>query len=76
MATKLPATYYLPLWEQAHAQEIGILIRCLNADHQRLLVNALYQCRKETGGFEDMMIFQPMPPGTIFIAHKTVELPD
>ena len=76
MTTKLPATYYLPLWEQAQEQEIGIRITCPNADHQRLLVNALYACRQETGGFEELMLFQPHPVGTIFIAKKTCELPD
>jgi hypothetical protein len=76
MTTKLPATYYLPLWEQAHSEEIGILIRCVSPDHQRLLVNALYECRKQTGGFDHLIIFQPHPPGTIYIAHKTTELPE
>ncbi len=76
MTTKLPATYYLPLWERAAAEEIGIRITCPDADNQRKLLNALYECRKQTGGFEDMMIFQPAPVGTLFIARKTVELPE
>jgi len=76
MTTKLPATYYLPLWEQAAEQEIGIRITCPNADHQRLLVNALYECRKQVGGFEDLMIFQPAPVGTLYIAKKTTEVPE
>lgn len=75
MTTKLPPTFYLPLWEKADSEEIGILIRCADADSQRKLVNALYQCRSETGGFEDLMLFQPAPVGTIYIARKTVELP-
>lgn len=75
MTTKLPATFYLPLWEQAEAEEIGLFIT-VERDHQPLLVNALYACRQETGGFEDMMIFQPQPPGTVYIARKTVELPE
>lgn len=76
MPTKRPATYYLPIWEQALAEEIGIRITCPDADHQRKLIGALYECRKQTGGFEELIIFQPHPVGTIFIAHKTVELPE
>lgn len=76
MTTKFPATYYLPLWEQAAAQEIGIRITCADPDSQRKLVIALYECRKQTGGFDDLMLFQPHPVGTIFIAYKTVELPE
>lgn len=76
MTTKLPATYYLPIWEQAAEQEIGLRITCADADNQRLLINALYACRQEVGGFEDLILFQPAPPGTIFIAKKTTELPD
>lgn len=76
MTTKLPSTHYLPLWEAAAEQEIGIHITCDSADSQRRLTIALYDCRKITGGFEDLMIFQPHPVGTIYIARKTVELPD
>ncbi len=76
MATKKPAIYYLPLWEKAEAEEIGLHVTCETADDQRKLVNALYECRKQVGGFEGMMIFQPHPIGTIFIAHQTVEMPD
>lgn len=76
MTTKLPATYYLPLWESAASEEIGIRITCKDADHQKLLLNALYQCRRETGGFEELMIFQPHPVGTLFIAKKAVEMPE
>jgi hypothetical protein len=75
MTTKLPARYYLPLWEQAAAEEIGLHIT-VHREHQPLLVNALYACRQETGGFEELMIFQPQPPGTIYIAKKSVELPE
>lgn len=75
MTTKLPATFYLPLWEAAAAEEIGLHITVERA-HQPLLVNALYACRQETGGFEELMIFQPHPPGTVYIAKKAVELPE
>lgn len=76
MTTRLPASYYLPLWEQAAAEEIGIRITCKSPDDQKKLLNQLYECRKQLGGFEDLMIFQPHPPGTIYIARKTVELPE
>lgn len=78
MTTKLPASFYLPLWEAASEEEMGIHITVPPhpANDQPLLVNALYACRQETGGFEDLMIFQPQPPGTIYIARKTVELPE
>lgn len=76
MTTKLPPSHYLPLWEEASAQEIGICVTCDGPDSQRSLLNSLYACRQEFGGFEDMMIFQPHPVGTLFIAHKTVELPE
>jgi hypothetical protein len=75
MTTKLPAETYLPFWARAAAEEIGILITC-DPDDQTKLINALYAARAEFGGFEDMMIFQPKPAGQVFIAHKTVELPE
>lgn len=75
MVTKLPPEHYLPIWEAADAEEIGICVQCEPAD-QAKLVNALYECRNTCGGFEDLMIFQPKPEGTLFIAHKTVELPE
>lgn len=75
MTTKLPATYYLLLWERASEEEIGLHITVAR-DDQPKLVNELYRCRQEVGGFEDMMIFQPQPPGTVYIARKTVELPE
>lgn len=76
MATKLPALTYLRYWQMAAAQEIGIMI---TTSDRILLVNALYECRKQSGGFEDLMIFQPVFEGkdnVIFIANKTVELPE
>lgn len=75
MATKLPPDTYLPFWERAHAEEIGIEITCVPED-QIKLINALYEARSTFGGYEEMMIFQPKPEGRIFIAHKTVELPE
>lgn len=74
MTTKLPPSYYLPIWEQAAEQEIGLHITTDGADSQRSLLNSLYACRQEFGGFEDLMIFQPHPIGTLYICRKSVEL--
>lgn len=72
MATKRSPDYYLPLWEQAAAHELGIEIQ-VEPEDQAILVNALYECRKEAGRFADMIICQPQPEGTIMICHKTLE---
>lgn len=72
MTTKHPPEYYLPLWEQAASEEIGIKVKC-EPDDQAVLVNALYDCRKVVGGFVDLLIMQPQPLGTLFIIHKNAE---
>lgn len=69
MTTKKPAEYYLPLWEQAAAEEFGLKIK-VEPEDQILLVNALYECRNTVGGFEEFLIAQPQPLGTLFIVHK------
>ena len=76
MSSRIPASYYLPLWEAAYEEEIGIKIEC-DPKTQRQLVRDLYECRQESGDerFEEMILFQPNPKGTIFIAHKSAELP-
>lgn len=74
MATKQPPEHYLPIWEKAAEEEIGLCIQ-VHPDDQMKLVNALYECRSIHGGFEDFMIFQPKPAGQIFIVRKTTELP-
>lgn len=74
MATKRPPEYYLPLWEQAAKEEFGIEIK-VEPDDMVLLINALYDCRKLSGRFQNMIICQPQPLGTIFIVHKSAELP-
>jgi len=74
MPTKRDPSFYLPLWEQAMKEEMGIEIKTPPED-QRNLVNALYECKKEAGGFEELILCQPQPAGTIFICKKTVELP-
>lgn len=75
MATKANPLSYLNFWQEAEAQEFGLLVECANEDDKRLLVNALYECRKASGGFENLMIFQPNPPNVLYIAKKTTELP-
>lgn len=74
MTTKLPQEEYLKYWEAAEAEEIGILILIEPADQMKF-VNALFDCRKTFGGYENLMVFQPKPEGTIFVARKTAELP-
>jgi len=71
----MPPEAYLRFWQEADEQEIGIEV-LVPPDDQQKFVNAIYECRSEHGGFEDLMVFQPAPPGTIFIAHRNVELPD
>ncbi len=76
MATKPDPLSYLNFWEEAKAQEFGLLVECATEQDKRLLVVALYECRKQSGGFEELMILQP---GTkeIFIAKKTLqEMPE
>jgi hypothetical protein len=74
MTTKLPPETYLQFWQKAEEQEFGICIE-VAPDDQAKLMNALYECRQVAGGFEDMMIFQPLPAGQLFIVHKSAELP-
>jgi len=76
MATKANPLSYLNFWEEASALEIGLFVECAHEDDKRLLVNALYECRKQTGGFDDLMIFQPNPSNVLYIAKKTTELPE
>lgn len=66
MATKSPPEKYLQYWIAAAEQEIGICITVADED-RALFVNRLYEARDVFGGYEDYMIFQPNPPGTVFI---------
>ena len=75
MTTRLKPEAYLELWERAEAEEIGLEVN-VDPKDQSKLVNALYECKQTFGGFGDMMLFQPQPPGTVFIAHKDAELPE
>lgn len=72
MGTKPDPLSYLNFWEEAQAQEFGYLIECKTEQDKRLLLNALYTCRKQTGGFEELMIFQPSTT-ELFIAKKTYQ---
>ena len=74
MTTKVPLENYLKLWEAAEAEEIGVLIN-VNPEDQQRLIQALYECKSTFGGYEEIMLFQPKPEGTVFLARKTVELP-
>lgn len=70
--SKLPASTYLPLWLRALDEEIGIVIHC---SHRILLVNALYEARKQSlnPALQELMLFQPKED-IIFIAKKSVEI--
>jgi hypothetical protein len=74
MTTKLAPEEYLGFWEKAAEQEIGIEV-LVQPEDQMKFINALYECRSTFGGFEDISVFQPQPPGTIFIMKRSVELP-
>lgn len=74
MTTKLPAEEYLRYWEAASATEIGIEVLVIPEDQQKF-INALYDCRNTFGGYENLIVFQPKPEGTVFIAKKSAELP-
>lgn len=74
MATKLPVEEYLKFWEAAEAEEIGLLINCEPADQMKL-VNTLFECRSTFGGYENLLLCQPKPEGTIFLVKKASELP-
>lgn len=74
MATKLSPETYLQFWQEAAGFEHGLEVK-VHPDDTIKFINAMYECRQTFGGFEDMIICQPQPPGTIFIMKNTVELP-
>lgn len=73
MTTRRPPEYYLPIWEQAQEEELGLLIK-VEPEDQTLLINALYDCRKAVGGFDDLIIMSPQPAGTVYVMKKTTEV--
>lgn len=72
MATRAPPETYLKYWIAAAEQEIGICIQ-VDPNDQSLFVNLLYDARNVFGGYEDFMILQPNPPGTVFVRKKEIE---
>jgi hypothetical protein len=76
MATKLNPLTYKNFWEEAASLEFGLLVELESEADKPLFVNALYECRKMMGGFENMMISQPHPANTVFIHKKEIgEMP-
>jgi hypothetical protein len=75
MTTRLSPAAYIEFWREAHALEIGLHIT-LDPKSQTKFINELYNARKELGGYEDMIVFQPAPIGTVFICHKDAQLPE
>ena len=76
MSTKANPLSYLNFWEEAATLEFGLLVECASEDDKAALAKALWECRKQSGGFDNLMIFQPNPPNVLFIAKKTTELPE
>lgn len=70
--SKLPPEHYLSLWEKAAELEFGLGINVVPEDQVKF-VNALYECRSVVGGFEEFSIFQPQPPGQVWIAKRLQE---
>jgi len=75
MTTRLAPETYLQFWQQASELEFGLEVK-VHPDDQAKVLGALYECRDIFGGFEDMIIFQPAPSGTLFIMRNTTELPE
>lgn len=75
MGTKLHPLAYRELWEKAAEVEIGLAIS-VEPDDQQKLLNALYACREELGGFGEFIICSPEPRGQVWIVRKSVELPE
>lgn len=75
MGTKLAPETYLQFWQEAAGFEFGLEVK-VHPDDQPKFINSLYEARNTFGGFDDMIVMQPMPPGTIFIMRNTVEMPE
>jgi hypothetical protein len=73
MATKADPLSYRNFWEEAQDQEFGIRVECASEDDKRLLVNALYECRKVLGMYEELSIFQPHPSNTFYICKRALK---
>jgi len=75
MATHKPPEDLIKYWIAASEQEFGIEIRVVPED-QHKFVQDLYQARQHFGGFEDLMLAQVQPEGTVFIIKQSTELPE
>jgi hypothetical protein len=75
MTTKPNPLSYLNFWQEASELEFGLLVEMASEDDKRNIVNALYECRKQSGGFENMIIMQPTTT-MFYIMKKTVEMPE
>lgn len=68
---------YLPLWQRALDQEIGIRFNIAGVE-RRYFANTLYEARKASGdpSLDDLILFQPAKPfdDEIWICRKTVEI--
>jgi hypothetical protein len=70
------AKQYIPLFEAALAEEIGLYIE---TDRRQSIVHTLYDLRKEDPRFADLAIISPIiegRDGVVFLAKKTTELVD
>lgn len=75
MTTKPNPLSYLNFWQEASELEFGLLVEMASEDDKRNIVNALYECRKQSGGFENLIIMQPTTT-MFYIMKKTVEMPE
>lgn len=76
MARPSPLTY-LPLWQRALDQEIGIRFCIANVDREYFRIT-LYECRRQANdpALEGLVMFAPAAPydNEIWICKKSVEL--
>ena len=70
---ELSLSTVIALWERASQEEIGIAIEVEPGKFQ-IVMNKLYNVRKEQGGFEDIMICAPPGKKELWMVKKTVEL--
>ena len=64
-----------PLWDRALEAEIGIGIKTNNAKFLRLELLAARKSYK-SHAYDELITFVPEGLDEVFIAHKSVELPD
>lgn len=79
MPTKITDEVGLALWERALTSEIGLRVRCKDAQGVKRTSNALWAIRNALGGgkFDKLVIVFPAEPeGELWICHKDVKLED